>query len=184
ALVPDWRMVGALLLLTVVSALVSSIWPAWMAAHAPIEPALKQGGLQTGGARGQNRVRGVLVVVEIALSLTLLVGCGLLLRTIYALRHVPLGFRTDHIIVANLHIPGYKFGGQNMTNNLYLPLLERAKHLPGVQAAGLMTEVPLGGTFNIHLELKMDASQSPNKKSWKVVSLLKAATPDLQPVFG
>jgi predicted permease len=184
AITPDWRMLAALLLLTVVSALASSIWPAWMAAHAPIEPALKQGGLQSGSARGQHRMRSALVVVEIALSLTLLVGCGLLLRTIYALRHVPLGFRTDHIIVANLQIPGYKFTGQNMTNNLYLPLLERAKHLPGVQAAGLMTEVPLGGTFNIHLELKMDASQSPNRKSWKVVSLLKAATPDLQQVFG
>jgi len=184
AIAPDWRMIAALLALTVISALISSVWPAWMSAHAPIEPALKQGGLQAGGARGQNRLRGVLVTVEIALSLTLLVGCGLLLRTIYALRHVPLGFRTDHIIVANLQIPGYKFAGQNMTNNLYLPLLERAKHLPGVQSAGLMTEVPLGGTFNIHLELKMDASQSPNRKSWKVDSLLKAATPDLQQVFG
>lgn len=184
AIVPDWRMIAALLSLTVVSALVSSIWPAWMSAHAPIEPALKQGGLQSGSARGQNRMRSVLVMVEIALSLTLLVGCGLLLRTIYALRHVPLGFRTDHIIVANLQIPGYKFAGQNMTNNLYLPLLERAKHLPGAQSAGLMTEVPLGGTFNVHLELKMDASQSKDGKSWKVDGLLKAATPDLQKVFG
>jgi predicted permease len=184
AIAPDWRMIAGLLSLTVVSALVSSVWPAWMSAHASIEPALKQGGLQAGSARGHNRIRSVLVVVEIALSLTLLVGCGLLLRTIYALRHVPLGFRTDHIIVANLKVPGYKFAGQNMTNNLYLPLLERAKHLPGVQAAGLMTEVPLGGTFNIHLELKMDAAQSPDKKSWKVDGLLKAATPDLQPVLG
>lgn len=184
ALVPDWRLIAALICLTLVTALLSSIWPAWMAARAPIEPALKQGGMQTGSARHQNRLRSLLVVIEIALSLTLLVGCGLLLRTIYALRHVPLGFRTDHIIVANLKIPGYKFAGQNMTNNLYLPLLERAKHLPGVQAAGLTTEVPLGGTFMIHLELKMDASQAKDGKSWKVASLLKAATPDLQKVFG
>jgi predicted permease len=181
---PDWRMISGLLLLTVVSALVSSIWPAWMSAHAPIEPALKQGGLQAGSARGHNRMRSVLVVVEIALSLTLLVGCGLLLRTIYALRHVPLGFRTDHIIVANLQIPGYKFAGQNMTNNFYLPLLERAKHLPGVQAAGLMTEVPLGHSFNIHLGLRLDANESPDGKKKEVGALFKAATPDLQGVFG
>jgi hypothetical protein len=45
------------------------------------------------------------------MSLILLVGCGLLLRTIYALRHVPLGFRTDHIIVANMAIPAYRFAG-------------------------------------------------------------------------
>src|ERR1700722_3869140 len=52
ATTPDWRIVAALLSLTVVSAMTSSIWPAWMAAHAPIEPALKQGGLQAGSARG------------------------------------------------------------------------------------------------------------------------------------
>ncbi|HTD55750.1 MAG TPA: ABC transporter permease, partial [Silvibacterium sp.] len=139
----DWRVAVALLGLTVVSALVSSIWPAWLAARAPIEPALKQGGLQSGGARGHNRLRGGLVVAEIAMSLTLLVGCGLLVRTIYALRHVPLGFRTDHIIVANLQIPGYKFAGHDMEDNLYAPLLDRIKHMPAVQAAGLMSEVPL-----------------------------------------
>jgi predicted permease len=184
AIVPDGRMIAVLLALTVVSAMISSIWPAWISAHAPIEAALKQGGLQTGSARGQNRMRSVLVMVEIALSLTLLVGCGLLLRTLYALRHVPLGFRTDHILVANLQIPGYKYAGQNMTNNLYLPLLERAKHLPGVQAAGLMSEVPLGGTFKIHIELKMDGAHSPDQKSSKVDGLIKAVSPDLQRVFG
>jgi predicted permease len=184
AAAPDARVVTVLLGLTFVSALLSSIWPAWMSAHAPVEPALKQGGLQSGNARGHNRMRSVLVVVEIALSLTLLVGCGLLLRTLYALRHVPLGFRTDHIIVANLQIPGYKFAGQNMTNNLYMPLLDRVKHLPGVQAAGLMTEVPLGGTFNIHLELKMEGNESQDGKARKVDGLLKAVTPDLQQVFG
>ena len=181
---PDVRILMALMGLTLVSALVSSVWPAWMSAHAPVEPALKQGGLQSGAARGQNRMRNLLVVVEIALSLTLLVGCGLLLRTLYALRHVPLGFRTDHIIVVNMQIPGYKFAGQNMTNNLYVPLLDRVKHLPGVQAAGLMSEVPLGGTFNIHFELKMDGNKSSTGKPLKADGLLKAATPDLQQVFG
>src|SRR5277367_117000 len=183
AIVPDWRMIAALLSLTVVSALISSIWPAWMSAHAPIEPALKQGGWQTGAARRQNRMRSALVIVEIALSLTLLVGCGLLLRTIYALRHVPLGFRTDHIIVANLQIPGYKFAGRNMTNNLYLPLLERAKHLPGVQAAGLMSEVPLGTTFNVALTLKGDNTGSRGATK-DVSAKLNAASPELQKIFG
>ncbi len=180
----DWRVIAALLGLTVISALVSSVWPAWHAARAPIEPALKQGGQQSGGARGQNRLRGGLVVAEIAMSLTLLVGCGLLLRTIYALRQVPLGFRTDHIIVASLRIPGYKFAGHDMEENLYAPLLERIKHVPGVQAAGLMSEVPLGKTFQILLSLKGDPGGAGGKPRKDVVARLNAASPDLQKVFG
>jgi len=179
---PDIRIMLLLLVLTIITALLSSIWPAWMAAHAPVEPALKQGGLQSGSAQKQHRLRGLLVVVEIALSLTLLVGCGLLLRTIYALRHVPLGFRTDHIVVANLQIPSYKFKGENMTSNLYLPLLERVKHLPGVQAAGLMSEVPLGNTFNVILNLNGDTT---GKNAGKDISAqLNAGSPGLQKVFG
>ena len=180
----DWRVVAALLGLTLVSALVSSAWPAWLAARSPIEPALKQGGQQSGAARGHNRLRGGLVVAEIAMSLTLLVGCGLLLRTIYALRHVPLGFRTDHIIVANLQIPGYKFAGHDMEDNLYRPLLERIKHLPGVQAAGLMSEVPLGKTFALNLSLRGDPGHAQGRPSKDIVSRLNAASPELQKVFG
>ncbi len=180
----DWRVVAALLGLTVISTLFSSAWPAWLAARSPIEPGLRQGSQQSGGARGQNRLRGGLVVIEIAMSLTLLVGCGLLLRTIYALRHVPLGFRTDHIIVASLQIPGYKFAGHDMEDNLYSPLLERIRHLPGVQAAGLMSEVPLGTSFKVLLSLKGDPGGSRDGKAKDVVARLNAANPDLQKVFG
>ena len=180
----DWRVAAGLLGLTVVSAVVSSVWPAWLAARSPIEPALKQGGQQSGGARGQNRLRGGLVVVEIAMSLTLLVGCGLLLRTIYALRQVPLGFRTDHIIVTNLQVPGYKFEGHNMGENLYGPLLERIRHLPGVQAAGLMSEVPLGTTFQLLLTLKGDPGSTQGRPAKDIVARLNAASPELQKVFG
>ena len=180
----DGRVVGSLLALTVVSALVSSVWPAWLAARSPIEPALKQGNQQGGSTRGQHRLRGGLVVVEIAMSLTLLVGCGLLLRTIYALRHVPLGFRTDHIIVANLQIPAYKFAGHDMEDNLYAPLLERIKNLPGVRAAGLMSEVPLGRTFALNLSLRGDPGGAQGKPTKDVIARLNAASPDLQKIFG
>ncbi|HEX4749578.1 MAG TPA: ABC transporter permease, partial [Bryobacteraceae bacterium] len=183
AVVPDVRVLLALLVLTVVSALVASMWPAFMAARAPIEPALKQGGMQSGSARNQNRLRNVLVVIEISLSLTLLAGCGLMLRTIYALRHVPLGFRTDHIIVANLQIPAYKFSGRNMSGNLYLPLLERTKYLPGVQAAGLLSEVPLGQTFNVELTLDGKDSELFGNRPKKVTAKLNAVSPELQKVF-
>ena len=173
---PDVRILAVLLALTFVSAIMASAWPAWMAAHHPIEPALRQGGAQTGTGRKHHRMRGVLVAAEIALSLTLLVGCGLLLRTINSLHHVPLGYRTDHILVAHLRIPSYRFAGRNLTTDLYQPLLERVQHLHGVETAGLISEVPLGNTFTIQIGLRMNALAFS--------ASLKAASPGAQRVFG
>ncbi|MGA7885653.1 MAG: ABC transporter permease [Acidobacteriaceae bacterium] len=173
---PDTWILLALVGLTVASALVSTAWPALVTARAPLEPALKQGGLQTGQSRRHHRMRGALVALEIAMSLTLLMGCGLLLRTIYALEHVPLGFRTDHIVVAHLDIPGYRFANRNLTADLYEPVLERVQQLHGVESAGLMTEVPLGHTFTMQLTMYL--------KGHIVSALMKAATPQVQQVFG
>jgi len=162
--------------LTVLSALISTAWPALVAVGAPIEPALKQGGQQTGSGRRHHRMRGALVALEVAMSLTLLVACGLLLRTIYTLRRVPLGYRTDHILVASLNMPSWRFSGRNMVADLYNPLLERVQHLHGVQAAGLMSEVPLGQTFNIALTLRLNGND--------VAARLKPVSPEIQRIFG
>ena len=162
--------------LTLVSAVVASAWPALLAVRAPIEPALKQGGERTGAGRRHNRMRSGLVAVEVAMSLTLLVACGLLLRTIYTLRHVPLGFRTDHIIVANLSIPTYRYADHNVMTSLYQPLLERVQHLHGVQSAGMMSEVPLGQTFNMMLSLRV--------KGQMITADMKPVTPQIQQIFG
>jgi predicted permease len=170
--------------LTLLSTVVSSMWPALLAAHTPIEPVLRQSGHQSGTSRRQHRLRNSLVVAEIAMSLVLLAACGLLLRTIYALRHVPLGFRTDHIVVANLIIPSYRFTGRDMTTQLYLPLLERVQHLPGVEAAALMTEVPLGQTFHMNLSLQGKGFGSRRNDNNTITSNFRAVTPEAQQVFG
>jgi predicted permease len=174
---PNASILLGLAALTIASALFATAWPALIAVRLPIEPALRQGGLQTGTGRSHHRMRGTLVSVEIAMSLTLLVSCGLLLRTIYSLRHVALGYRTDHIVVAHLTIPQFRFGKGNMVETLYNPLLERARHLPGVQTAGLMSEVPLARTFNIQLSLRMNNNSD-------IVSSLKVATPTMEQIFG
>jgi predicted permease len=173
---PDGWMLLTLLAMTIVSALLATAWPAFLALRVPIEPALKLGGMQTGVGYRQQRMRGLLVVVQIAMSLTLVAVCGLLLRSVYALRQVPLGFRTDHILVANLNIPSYRFSGQNMTDRLYQPLLEHAQRLHGVDSAGLMSEVPLGSTFVLHLQMQMNG--------YRIVAFMKAVSPEIQKVFA
>jgi predicted permease len=174
----------ALVALTLFSTVFSSVWPSLFAAHMPIEPALRQGGPQSGRSRRQHRIGSSLVVAEIAMSLTLLAACGLLLRTIYALRHVALGFRTDHIVVANLAIPSYRFANRDMTRVLYQPLLERVQHLPGVQSAALMTEVPLGQTFHMQLTLQGKGYGRRGSQDDLITTNFRAVSPEAQAVFG
>jgi predicted permease len=182
-LTPNLRVLIVLLLMTVISAVASSVWPAVTAARAPIEPALRQGGVQSGTGRTQHRLRAVLVVAEIAMSLTLLVACGLLLRTIYTLRHVPLGFHTDHIMVASMAIPNYKYEGRDLNKELYEPLLERVQHMPGVQSASLMSEVPLGKTFNIVFSFGDGNGSATDVRRGKIRAKASAVTPENQKVF-
>jgi predicted permease len=177
-------VIGLLAALTIVSALLCSVWPALAAANAPIEPALRQGGPQSSAGVVQYRTRASLVVLQIAMSLILLVGCGLLLRTIYALRHVPLGFRTDHIIVANMTIPAYRFAGQDMTTELYQPLVDRANRLPGVHSASLMTAVPLSTTFKMQFSFGVAGNSSAELHRRDLVTQFRAVGPEMQRVFG
>lgn len=184
SLTPDLAVISVLLGLTAVSALLSSAWPAIGAARASIEPSLRQGSAQTGAGRVQYRIRALLLVSQVAMSLTLLVGCGLLLRTIYTLKRVPLGFRTDHVIVANMTIPSYKFAGRNMTTDLYQPLLQRVQHLPGVQSASLMTEVPLGKTFQMMFTFAIEGHSAADLRRRDLAAQFRAVGPEMQQVFG
>lgn len=172
----NFTILAVLCGLTVLTAFVSSAWPAFVAARAPIEPALRQGGQQSGSSRRHSRIRSVLVACEVAMSLTLLVACGLLLRTIYTLRHVPLGYRTDHILVAHLVIPSYRYSGRDMIADLYQPLLDRVQHVHGVEAAGFMSEVPLAQSFSIKLTLAMNGRSS--------TAIMKTVSPDIRRIFG
>ena len=137
--------------------------------------------------RRQKHLRDGLIVIEIALSLTLLVACGLLLRTLYAMRHESLGIRTDHVLTADFNVPRYQYRNTNLVTQLYQPLLTKTQQLPDVQAASLSTSVPLDAGFWVQLSLYGDMEQAdkePKPGSKLIFAQLNVATPDLQRVFG
>ncbi|MFP5237955.1 MAG: ADOP family duplicated permease [Acidobacteriota bacterium] len=174
--IPDSGVLSVLLAMTIVTAVLATLWPAWMAARVPIEPALRHGGLQAGTGRSHHRFRSILVSIEIAMSLSLLVSCGLLLRTIYAMRQVPLGFRVNHILVTHLAIPSYRYSGRDVGQALYEPLLKRVQQIKGVDAAGFMSEVPLGHGFRIQVSLYHGSKP--------IDAFLKLASPQMQQIFA
>jgi hypothetical protein len=77
--------------------------------------------------------------------------CGLLLRTVLALRKVPLGFRIDHVALAHPQFPGYTYKDKDMQQALYGPLIERIRAVHGVQSAALTTVAPLNKEFSMML---------------------------------
>jgi predicted permease len=183
-LAPNAAVLIALLALSVVSAVLFGFFPAWLAARSPIEHSLRQGSPQAGQSRGRNRVQQAMVVAEIGLSLVLLVGCGLLLKTVFALRRVPLGFRTDHVLLLQPKVPPYKFRGVDVTRAVYRPLLERVQRMPGVRAASLTSVVPLRGRFAARITLALTRSPQSKGPVEMIEARLKAAGPELQEVLG
>jgi predicted permease len=163
---------------TVVTSLLFGVVPAILAARTPIAEMLKSGGPISSGNRGQAGLRNMLLIGEVAISIVLLAGAGLMLRTVYSLRHVPLGFRTDHLVLVNFTVPNWHYKNRNLNAVLWDPLLEYVRHLPGVQLASLSTAMPIGHSIDLQTVM-----YSPGTNDG-FMALIRAASPDQLRVLG
>jgi putative ABC transport system permease protein len=130
----------------ILTALVFGLVPALKAARKDLNEPLRDSGKGISGGFRHGRLRDALVVLEVALSLTLLVAAGLLMRSFVALRDVHLGFQPDHILVARIPLPVDRYKTADQVTGFYRPLLQRLKALPGVvEATETSTLPPYGG---------------------------------------
>jgi predicted permease len=181
---PDARVLAALWVLSVLSAVLFAFVPARIASSVAVDQVLRQDGAQAGMGRQQNRLQRMLVVSELALTLVLLVCCGLLLRTVFALKQVPLGFRTDHVFAIEPRLPEYKYAKLDPNTTVYKPLLEKLKAIPGVQSAAITTLAPLNKGFTMRLTLDMGKRAKGGAPSAPITANMRAAGPELQQVLG
>src|SRR5580693_5280988 len=119
--------------------------PALRMAKADLNQALKQGLGRTATDSGGSRTRNVLAVSEVALSLMLLIGAGLLIRSLWVLQHVNPGFDPSRVVTMAVSVPTGKFTVPAQQISYYGRVLERVRSLPGVQSAGLIDSLPLSG---------------------------------------
>jgi putative ABC transport system permease protein len=112
-------------------------------AKADLNETLKQGLGRTAADSGGSRTRNVLVVSEVALSLMLLIGAGLLIRSLWMLRNTNSGFDADHVVTLEVSIPPGKFLEPAQQVSYFRSVLDRVRSLPGVQSAGLIDSMPL-----------------------------------------
>jgi len=130
----------------IMTALVFGLVPALKAAQKDINDPLRDSGKGISGGFRHGKLRDAVVVLEVGLSLTLLVGAGLLMRSFVALREVHLGLQPDHVLVARLPLPVDRYKTAEQVAGFYRPLLQRLKALPGVvEATETSTLPPYGG---------------------------------------
>ena len=127
--------------------------PAWPAIRIDLNATLKSGGRsgQTGGGGlsiGRHSLRGLLVVSELALSLMLLVGAGLLLRSFMRLQEVPPGFATDRVLSMSVAATGTKYRQPKPVQQFYQEIGDRVARLPGVSSVGFVSALPLTGAVS------------------------------------
>jgi predicted permease len=175
----DWSIFAGLVVLTLLTALAFGAVPALLAAWAGAEAGLRNSGRSQAGDRRHNRARAILLVSEVALSIALLTGAGLMMRTMYALRHVPLGFRTDHLLITSLTAPGDLYKDQNIGSAAWQPLLDAVRQQPGVKDAALSTVMPLK-----HPVEWLTIVYKTNWTEDNVAAVVRAASPGLMDVLG
>ena len=146
----DFPVLAFTLAVSVITGLVAGLLPALRLTREDVNEALKQSAGRTASDSGGNRTRNALVVTEVAFSLMLLVGAGLLIRSLWALRAVSPGFDPDHVITMDLTMAPNKFTKPQQLDSFYQNVLERVRALPGVKGAGLINSLPLTGGNGSH----------------------------------
>ena len=129
---------------SLLTALIFGLTPALQAAKADVYEALKEGGRVASEVAGRTHLRGLLVVSELALALMLLAGAGLMLRSFARLEQVDPGFSPRNVLTVQLPLSDKKYPKSAQARAFLEQLEDRVKALPGVEAAGVSTELPLG----------------------------------------
>ncbi len=145
----DLRVFGFTLGVTVLAGLLFGLFPALQTSRPNLNEMLKDSGRHTEGG-GRNRIGSVLIVSEIALSFILLAGAGLLVKSFMKLREISPGFNPDNVLVMRLSLPSGKYERGAPRAQIYKQFMDQVKATPGVQSAGAILSIPLGGdSFNV-----------------------------------
>jgi putative ABC transport system permease protein len=140
----DTRAIIFTLAMTLCASLLFGLAPAWRSSKIDLHGSLKEGGRQaTGGER--RGAGGLLVIAEMALALALLLGAGLMIKSFWRLQQVDPGFNPENLLTIHVSVPYDKYPDLARTSSFYDRIIERLKRLPGVEAVGGVTALPLAG---------------------------------------
>jgi len=139
----DWRILAFALLATMFTGILFGLLPAFTASRDDFAAALKESGTRSGSSLSQSKARSILVVTEVALSLVLLAGAALLMRTFMALRAVHPGFDAHNVLSMEMSLAEARFGKTTAVAQLVRDAERRVESLPGVEALATTSSFPL-----------------------------------------
>jgi putative ABC transport system permease protein len=168
------QMDGTVLLFTfglsVITGVLFGLAPAIQSAGTNLQESLKDGSRGSGGVRRQ-RLRSSLVVLEMALSVALLAGAGVLLRSFWTLQHVQPGFDPSHVLTMRINLPASRYGRREQARAFYEQLQPRLRAIPGVQSVAIASNVPMGGGNTGMAVVPPDATAKERPfVDWRIVS--------------
>ena len=150
----DWRVFGFTLGVSLLTGLIFGFAPALHISRVDVQEGMKESSRGTAGGARHTRLRQALIIAEVALSVVLLAGAGLLFRSFIRLQAVDAGFTPQQVLTAKLSPAGPQFQNDADYVNFYDRVLERTQSIPGVQSAGLINTLPLspGPTLGFRVE--------------------------------
>ncbi|HKC64430.1 MAG TPA: FtsX-like permease family protein, partial [Pyrinomonadaceae bacterium] len=163
----DWRVLLFAFAASVLTGLLFGAAPAWQARKVDVNTALKESASKGGTARG--RLRGLLVVAEVSLSLVLLVSAGLLVRTFTNLLGVTPGFDPHNVLTFQINLNGERYNTTDKSAAFYRDALERISHLSGVESAAATNKLPLDWQFNLSIFLQ-DKPNEPQNVQFRMIT--------------
>jgi putative ABC transport system permease protein len=187
--IPGWNQLGLnprvlafTALIAVLSSVLFGLAPAPQATKTNLNEALKEGGKGTLGKTGRQGVRNALVVGEIALSLVLLVGASVSVRSFIEVLRADLGIKPEHVVTMNVALPREKYPDAQQRRNFYEQLLPRIAALPGVAKVGAVHSLPMSGggdgsSFQIVGQPSFERGREPHTE-------YRVATPDYFAAIG
>ena len=154
--VVDYRVVVFTFGLALLTGVVFGLVPALQSSRVDVREALNEAGRSgMGGGPWQRRARAALVIVEIAVTVVLTIGAGLLIRSFARLQQVSPGFDAAQALVADVPLSGTKYANDELRTSVVTRLIERAAAIPGARAAAVTTLLPMsGGGPTIHFNIK------------------------------
>ncbi|HEX8458967.1 MAG TPA: ABC transporter permease [Pyrinomonadaceae bacterium] len=167
AIAIDARVFLFTLLVSLLTGLVFGFAPATQASRLNLNETLKEGGRDSAAGSQGNRIRALLVVMEVAVSLILLIGAGLLINSFLRLRQVDPGFRPDNLLTMQVVLPTFKYPDHARRTAFYNELLARLENVPGVKSAAVTTNLPLyqqGNSITMSFEGRPDPAPGQGKR--------------------
>ena len=159
----DWRVLAFTFAASVLTGILFGLAPALQISRPDLQEAIRETGRGTSGSLRQSRFRQALIVVEVALSVVLLAGAGLLFRSFIHLQSVNAGFVSQQVLTARLSPSGTNFTTDANYVNFYNRVMERISAVPGVQDVGMINTLPLAKGPTLALRVEGQPVTTPDK---------------------